>query len=146
MKKAFTLFLSFLMAFCCTISTLAADDTGTQQVPYIEARFTDFANVNIFLTEDDYGFLHVEGSAGTSSSENYVKITVSLEQYMTEGFEPLGDNFVWTAEGYFGAMTQATRSVSRGSYRARIDAECWRDGVLKESLTFYSDIVNISKK
>ena len=56
------------MAFCCTISTFAADDTSTQQAPYIEARFTDFSNVNIFLTQDDYGFLHVEGSAGTSSS------------------------------------------------------------------------------
>ena len=64
------------------------------------------------------------------AAANYVKVTVSLEQYMTEGFEPLGDNFVWTAEGYFGAGTQATRSVSRGSYRARIDAECWENGVL----------------
>ena len=144
MKKLTALFLSFVMCCCFATVSFAADSADEYQAPYIEARFSDFANVSIFLKEDDYGFLHVEGSAGTSSSENYVKITVTLEQYMTEGFEPLGDNFVWTAEGYFGAMTQATRSVSRGSYRARIDAECWRNGVLQESLTFYSNIVNVA--
>ena len=145
MKKVLSLFFSLLMAFCCTVPSFAADDTDTYQAPYIETRFTDFANVNIFLKEDDYGFLHVEGSAGTSSSEKYVKITVSLEKYMTEGFEPMGDNYVWTAEGNFGAGTQATRDVSIGSYRAKIYAECWEDGVLQESVTFYSDIVNITK-
>lgn len=144
MKKVFTLFLSLVMLCCFTVTSFAADESHAFEAPYIEARFSDFSNVNIFLTKDDFGFLHVEGSAGTSSSAKYVKITVTLEQYMTEGFESLGDNFVWTAEGYFGAGTQATRSVSRGSYRARIDAECWENGVLQESLTFYSDIVNVA--
>lgn len=144
MKKALSVFLCLAMACLFTVTPLAANETGTNQVPHIEARFTDFANIDIFLDKDDFGFLHVEGSAATASSENYVKVTITLEKYMTEGFEPMGDNFVWTAEGYFGAGTQVTRSVSRGSYRARIDAECWRDGVLQESLTFNSNIVNVA--
>lgn len=144
MKKALSVFLCLAMACLFTVTPLAANETGTSQAPYIEARFTDFSNINIYLGKDDFGFLHIEGSATTANSENYVKVTITLEQYMTEGFESLGDNFVWTAEGYFGAGTQATRSVSRGSYRARIDAECWRGGVLQESLTFYSDIVNVA--
>lgn len=144
MKKTLTLFLALTMACFLTVAPLAASEVGTHQEPYIEARFSDFENVNIFLTKDSFGFLHVEGGAATASSEKYVKITVTLEQYMTEGFESMGDDFVWTAEGYFGALTQATRSVSRGSYRARIDAECWENGVLQESLTFYSDIVNVA--
>lgn len=144
MKKALSVFLCLVMACFFTVTPLAASETSANQTPYIEARFTDFANINIYLGKDDFGFLHVEGSAATASSEKYVKVTITLEQYMTEGFEPMGDNFVWTAEGYFGAGTQATRSVSRGSYRARIDAECWRDGVLQESLTFYSNIVNVA--
>lgn len=144
MKKALSVFLCLIMACFFTVTPLAANETGKSQAPYIEARFTDFSNINIYLGKDDFGFLHIEGSATTANSENYVKVTITLEQYMTEGFESLGDNFVWSAEGYFGAGTQATRSVSRGSYRARIDAECWRDGVLQESLTFYSDIVNVA--
>ena len=144
MKKALSVFLCLAMACLFSVMPLAANETGTSQAPYIEARFTDFSNINIYLGKDDFGFLHIEGSATTANSENYVKVTITLEQYMTEGFESLGDNFVWTAEGYFGAGTQATRSVSRGSYRARIDAECWENGVLQESLTFYSDIVNVA--
>ena len=42
-------------------------------------------------------------------------------------------------------MTQATRDVYIGSYRAKIYAECWEDGVVQESVTFYSNIVNITK-
>ena len=146
MKKLTALFLSFVMCCCFATVSFAADVTDECQMPYIEARFSDFANVTIYLTKDDFGFLHVEGGAGTASSEKYVKITVSLEKYMTEDFEPMGDDYVWTAEGYFGAMTQATRDVSIGSYRAKIYAECWEDGVLQESVTFYSNIVNITKQ
>ena len=144
MKKLISLFLSLVMCCCFTTAAFASNATASYQKQYIEARFSDFSNIDIYLTENNFGFLHIEGSAVASSSSQLVKVTVSLEQYMTEGFEPLGDNFVWTAEGYFGAGTQATRSVSRGSYRARIDAECWRDGVLQESLTFNSNIVNVA--
>ena len=144
MKKVFALFLSFNLAFCFTVTPFAADATDTYQKPYIETRFSDFANVTIYLGKDDFGFLHIEGSAGTASSEKYVKVTISLEKYMTAGFEPMGDDYIWTAEGYFGAGTQATRSVSRGSYRGKIYAECWENGTLQETVTFYSDIVNVA--
>ena len=144
MKKLISLFLSLVMCCCFTTAAFASNATTSYQKQYIEARFSDFSNVDIYRTEDDFGFLHIEGSAVASSSSQLVKVTVTLEQYMTEGFESMGDNFVWSAEGYYGAATQATRSVSRGSYRARIDAECWRDGVLQESLTFYSNIVNVA--
>ena len=145
MKKLTALFLSFVMCCCFATVSFAADSADEYQAPYIEARFSDFANVSIFLKEDDFGFLHVEGSAATASSEKYIKVTITLEQYMTDDFEWMGDNYIWTAEGYFAAGTQATRDVSIGSYRAKIYAECWEDGVLQESVTFYSDIVNITK-
>lgn len=145
MKKALSLFLFFVMAFCFTVTPFAANESTSYQEPHIDARFSDFANVNIYLGIDDFGFLHVEGSAVASNSNQTVKVTITLEQYMTDDFEWMGDDYIWTAEGYYGAGTQATRDVSVGSYRAKIYAECWENGTLREALTFYSNIVNVTK-
>ena len=145
MKKLTALFLSFVMCCCFATVSFAADVTDEYQTPYIEARFSDFANVNIFLKENDFGFLHVEGSAATASSEKYIKVTITLEYYGVNGFESMGDGFTWTSEGYFAAGAQGTRDVSVGSYRAKIYAECWLNGVLLEDVTLYSNTVNVAK-
>ena len=145
MKKAISLLLTLIIALCCAVPSFASNDIDTYQTPYIETRFSALSNVYIYLAEDDFGFLHIEGSAGTSSSEKYVKITVTLEHYGYNSFESMGDDFTWSAEGYFGVAVETTRDVPVGSYRARIDAQCWENNVLKDDVTFYSDIANVAK-
>ena len=144
MKKIAAIILSVTLLCCFTTGALAEDVVTAEQEPYIEARFSDFANVFASLTRQDSGFYHVEGGAGTYSSAKWVEITVTIEQYHTNGgFQPV-DGFSWSDADYFGASTQATRDLSRGTYRAHTVAKCYRDGVLLETAEAYSPNVNVA--
>ena len=54
MKKLISLFLSLVMCCCFTTAAFASNATTSYQKQYIEARFSDFSNVDIYLTEDDF--------------------------------------------------------------------------------------------
>lgn len=143
MKKMLSLLLSLAMLCSFSVGAMAKE---TDAPPYVEARFTDFLNVFATLTLTDLGFLHVEGGAGTYSSEKWVEVTVTIEQYIDKdtGWEPV-EGLVWTDARYTAALTQATRDVSRGTYRAHTVATCYKDGVLLETVEAYSNIVGVPK-
>ena len=142
MKKVVSLLLALVM-LCSFSTSVWAEETS--QEPYIEARFSDFTNVFATLTLTDWGFLHVEGGAGTYSSGKWVEVTVTIERYYTDGgFQPV-EGFCWTDADYFAAATQATRDTSRGTYRAHTVAKCYMNGVLLETVEAYSNNVAVTK-
>lgn len=142
MKKVTALLLSLIML--CGFSASAWAEEASPN-PYIEARFTHFANVFATLTLTDMGFLHVEGGAGTYSGENWVEMTVTIERYYSgTGFQPV-EGFSWSDADYVAAATQATRDTSRGTYRAHTVASCYVNGVLMETVEAYSNNVTVPK-
>lgn len=144
MKKLLSVLLSVVMLCAMASTTVYAEEVDTKSDPIIEARYTDFGAVFASLYRLDNGFYHVEGGAATSSSSKWVEITVTIEGYYSgEGFKPV-DGFSWSDADYFGASTQATRDLSRGTYRAHTVAKCYRNGVLLETAEAYSPNVIVS--
>ena len=144
MKKILSVLLSVVMLCAMASTTVYAEDVDTKSDPVIEARYSDFGTVFVTFYQRDDGFCHVEGGAVTTSSKKWVEVTVTIEQYHSNGgFQPV-DGFSWSDADYFGASTQATRDLYRGTYRAHVVAKCYLDGTLLETAEVYSSNLNVA--
>lgn len=146
MKKLLSLVLSVLLMFSVgTTSAFAENETSvSENNGMIEARFSDFMNVYATLYKTSLGFYHVEGGAGVDSTSKWVEVTVTIEACASDGNYYPVEGFEWSASGNFSAATQATRDLSRGTYRAHTVAKCYLNGTLLETVEAYSGIVNVS--
>ncbi len=144
MKRWIAVLLSVCMLGCCFSVNVCADEAMPGGV--IEARFSDFANVYATMTyNSSTGICHVEGGAVTYNGNNWVELTITVEQYTTaNGFQPV-EGLSWSASDYAGTGTQANRDLSRGTYRAHTVAKCYRNGVLLETVEAYSANVTVPR-
>lgn len=144
MKKLFSLFLcTLLLCTFAATNAFAVNGTSSKAEPYIEARYSDFANIYATLYKTDSGFYEISGGAGAFSNQKWIEVTVTLEGCGTDGeYHPV-KGFEWTDADYANAGTYAVRDLPGGAYRTHTNAKCYLNGTLLEDEDVYSNIVNV---
>ena len=144
-KKLFSLFVAFTMAFSIGCTVVHADSLDSAVTEEIEARYSDFDVVSAGLTKASNGLYSASGGAGAADGTKTIYVTVSIEKFNTNTDKwTTVSNCTWTASGVGGVTAGGKRSISGGFFRTHTVAKIYSSsGTLLETVEAVSKVLSL---